>query len=350
MPLPAERRPAALHVQRARVFFLSWFFVLTLASGLPTSVHAQNPDLMLTQAERDSILATYDNIFPIWGRKAIERGFDLPKPFGINVIGMYINQGIDIGNLGLSTGTNPITPIDAVQFGKNEASIGTVSLRADLWILPFLNVYLLGGTAQANTKVQVATPVSFTSSVDQTGSYFGTGLTGAFGIKRNFASVDVNWTWIDLEKLDDPVRNRILSVRYGRNLKLGPEKRLALWVGAMNAKFKTETTGSILLSEAIPPETVDGIRDRLENIDQSDWYQGLNPPQQALVDELVDRLLSGGAGDTQINYAIDKAPTDPWNLLVGGNLDFNKRWTARAEFGMIGRFSAMASLVYRLGF
>jgi len=105
-----------------------------------------------------------------------------------------------------------------------------------------------------------------------------------------------------------------------------------------------------VLSEAIPPETVDAIRDKLESIDESDWYQDLNPIQQGLVDQLVDRLLSGDAGDTKVNYSIDKAPTHPWNMLVGANLDLNKRWTTRAEIGMIGRFSAMASVVYRIGF
>jgi hypothetical protein len=33
---------------------------------------AQNPDLALSQAERDSLLKNYHNRFPIWGRKAIE--------------------------------------------------------------------------------------------------------------------------------------------------------------------------------------------------------------------------------------------------------------------------------------
>ncbi len=31
------------------------------------SISAQNPDLALTDAERDSVLKNYDQIFPIWG-------------------------------------------------------------------------------------------------------------------------------------------------------------------------------------------------------------------------------------------------------------------------------------------
>jgi len=173
-------------------------------------------------------------------------------------------------------------------------------------------------------------------------------VTGAFGIRRNFVSVDANWTWTKLEKLDEAVRGRVLSLRFGRTLRLDGQKRLAFWVGAMNVKLKTETRGSLTLAEAVPPETVEGIRTFLENIDQTPWYQGLPPAQQVVVDQLVQRMLSSNAGSIQVNYRINKAPADPWNMLVGSNFDFNKRWSARAEVGFIGRFSVLTSLVYRL--
>lgn len=323
---------------------------LPLLLTLPFAARAgaQNPDLMLSQAERDSILKTYHNLFPIWGRKAIERGFDLPKPLGLNVLGLTMKQGIDITDLGLSTGSNPTVPIDVIQFGKNTTSVSTVSSRVDLWLFPFLNVYGFGGKVWANTTVELVDPVAFTSSVDQTGSTLGFGMTGAMGIKRNFLSVDVNWSWNKLEKLTEPVNGRILSTRFGRTIKLGGKQRLALWVGAMNQKFGRETNGSIRLGDVVPPETADQIRDQLENIDQSEWYQGLNPLQQALVDQVVEKLLSGNTGDTTINYQLNKAPSTPWNMLIGGNIDLNKRWSLRAEAGLIGRTSVLVSAVYRL--
>jgi hypothetical protein len=309
---------------------------------------AQNPDLMLTQAERDSILRTYDNTFPIWGRKAIERGFDLPKPLGINVLGVYMTQPIDISNLGLSTGTNPIIPVEQIVFGTNKSSVYNVSARADLWLFPFLNVYGFGGRVWANTTVELVTPIAFSSSVDQGGYTGGFGLTGAIGVKRNFISGDVNWSWTNLDKIIDPVEGRILSFRFGRNLKLSGQKRLALWVGTMNQKFGRETDGTIALSEVIPQETVDRIRTQLENIDQSPWYQGLNPAQKVVVDQVVDQLLNSNAANTTINYQLHKAPSDPWNMLAGANIDLNKRWTLRAEAGFIGRTSLLVNAVYRL--
>ena len=321
---------------------------LALAGVLAGSAAAQNPDLMLSQAERDSILADYDNIFPIWGRQAIERGFDLPKPIGLNVIGVYVDQNIDISNLGLSTGDSPLVPVDGIGFGDNTSSVFTLNGRLDLWVFPFLNVYGLAGKAWANTTVELTEPVPFTASVDQTGTYVGTGITAAFGIKRFWVSADQNWTWTKLEKLEEAVPGRIFSVRLGRAFAVGPGKQLSFWVGAMRARISAETLGSIGLSEVIPPETVDGIRDRLEGIEDSDWYQDLPPGQRVVVDEIVDRLLNADAGDLTINYSIDKSLSDPWNMLAGANFDMSKRWTVRSEVGFIGRFSLLLSAVYRL--
>jgi hypothetical protein len=325
-------------------------FALALAWSLASAARAgaQNPDLMLSQAERDSILRTYHNRFPIWGRQAIARGFDLPKPLGINALGVYVNQPIDITNLGLSTGTNPIAPIDQIKFGTNTSTIWNASARADLWLFPFLNVYGFGGGVSANTTVELVTPIAFTSSVDQTGYTGGFGLTGAMGVKKNFLSADVNWSWTKLEKLTESVNGRILSFRFGRNLRLGGQTRLAIWVGAMNQNFGRETNGSILLSDVIPPETVDRIRTQLENLNQTPWYQGLNPAQKVVVDQVVAALLNSNAASTTINYQLNKAPSDPWNMLAGTSIDLNKRWSLRAEAGFIGRTSLLLNAVYRV--
>ena len=48
-----------------------------------------------------------------------------------------------------------------------------------------------------------------------------------------------------------------------------------------------------------------------------------------------------------INYHLDKAVTDPWNMLVGASYEFNKRWQARVEPGFIGRKQLLAQVNYR---
>ena len=116
-----------------------FFIFLCVISFWSNSQAQQNPDLALTQIQRDSILKDYDNIFPIWGREAIERGFDLPYPVGININYLYMNQAIAISDMGLSVNENPTQAVDFITFDKADSRISTVNSRFDLWLFPFLN-------------------------------------------------------------------------------------------------------------------------------------------------------------------------------------------------------------------
>jgi len=305
---------------------------------------AQNPDLALSKAERDSLLAHYHNRFPIWGRKAIEKGFDLPYPVGLSVNGVWASQNIDITNLSLSTGDKPVVPIQVVKFGDVTAPIFTANLRADLWLLPFLNVYGFGGLASVSTDVNLVEPVSFHTKVDQNGTYLGLGTTATMGIKHNWLAFDVNWAWTQTEKLSEPVRTRIFSIRFGRAQKLKGTQRLALWVGAMKQTLNSTTKGTINLSEVI---SGGGSGGGLGDYQNSEWYQGLTPPQKQVIDAIAQRLQNADLSDVKVNYHLDKAVTDPWNMLVGVSYEWNKRWQARIEPGFIGRKQLLAQVNYR---
>ncbi|HUL50929.1 MAG TPA: hypothetical protein VLT79_13000 [Gemmatimonadales bacterium] len=310
---------------------------------------AQNPDLALSPAERDSILATYHQTFPILGRQAIQRGFQLPLPVGLNVNSFYMNQGIALSQLGLSVNDNPPEPSPWITLGEARSRVTSLNIRADLWVLPFLNVYGFGGNAWANTKVPVTEPVSFTSEVSQTGVYGGIGLTGTIGIRHNWLAGDVNWSWTDLEKLDQPVRGRILSFRLGKTWKLNARQRVNFWIGTSNQKLVNETNGTVTLAEAIPPAIADSLKSRLANYQSSDWYQNLTPVQKRLADSLVAGIANANLGATRVNYSLTKAPADPWNMLVGGTYELNRHWHFRGEVGFFGRVQALLVLNYRFG-
>jgi hypothetical protein len=301
-----------------------------------------NANLKLTQAERDSILKDYDNIFPIWGRKAIEKGFDLPYPVGININFLYMHQDIAVSNLGLSVNENPIQSTDFITFDKADSRISTVNGRLDLWVFPFLNVYGLLGRAASETKVKIKEPVVFESSAEFSGNYYGFGLTTAIGIFHNWLSFDINWAWTDLDKLNEPVRSRIFGLRYGRTIEFSNHRKLAIWVGTMNQKLLNTTTGTVLMSEVLPPE----LEDQLADYQNSEWYQNLDSRDQAKVDAIMDRVLNDFGG-TSVNYSLDKQPDPPWNILIGGQYEFNKHWQVRAEVGFLKRFSILLNANYR---
>ena len=323
------------------------YLPLFLGALLAVPAAAQNPDLALTPAERDSILKDYKQIFPIWGRKAVERGFSLPLPVGLNINNVYVDQGVALGQLGLSTNDNPVAPVEWITLGEAASTIFTLNFRADLWVLPFLNVYGMYGKGWAQIDVPVTEPVDFVSHVEQEGSYVGVGITGTMGIKHNFLIVDVNWSWTSLEKLDEPVLVRNLGIRYGRAFKIDAKRRWNIWVGTSNLKFAAETKGSISLEEAIPGDRADSIRNELADYQNEQWYMDLGPVGKAAADSIVQAILATDLGATTINYNLTKQAADPWNMLVGGSFEFNRHWHIRAEVGFLGRVQALFVLNYR---
>jgi hypothetical protein len=311
----------------------------------PLQLAAQNPDLALTQAERDSILAHYHQIFPIWGRKAIERGFDLPSPLGFNIGVFAASQGIVISNLGVGF-NQPPQDASFIKFQEAKAKLTNWNVRADLWVFPFLNVYGIAGTGPGHTTVHVIEPVEFSTTADFQGENFGIGLTGAFGFRRNFVVLDWNHQWASSSLLSAPVPVNVFSTRVGRGFRLGTRARRmkgTLWVGTMLQTMKNETNGSVKLSEVVPP----GMDSLFNNYQSAPWYQALTPAQKALVDDFVQRL-QGGLETTVVNYTLNKKVADPWNLLIGGTVDYRRHWGLRAEVGLIGRTSAFLMLNYRI--
>ncbi len=319
--------------------------IVILALLGPLQLAAQNPDLALTQAERDSILAHYDQIFPIWGRKAIERGFDLPAPLGFNIGVFAASQGIVISNLGLGFNA-PAQPVSFIKFQEAKAELTNWNVRADLWVLPFLNVYGIAGTGPGHTTVHIVEPVEFSTTADFQGENFGIGLTGAFGFSRNFVVLDWNHQWASSSLLSAPVPVNVFSTRVGRGFRLGTRARRmrgTFWVGTMLQTMKNETVGSVNLAEVVPP----GMDSLFNNYQTEQWYLDLTGPQQALVDNFVQRL-QGGLDTTVVNYSLNKKVADPWNLLIGGTIDYRRHWGLRAEVGFIGRTSAFLMLNYRI--
>jgi len=321
---------------------------LLLASALsvlPASLRAQEPDATMSQAERDSLLKDYHQIFPIWGRTALEKGIHLPLPLGFNVAYYTMTQDIVITDLGVGF-NKPPQPVSFITFEGASAKLSLINARVDLWLLPFLNIYGLVGSGSGHTTVRIASPVQFETTADFDGASAGVGLTGVYGYRNFFGVLDLNHQWGFSSLLDNPVPANIFSARLGYRLRVGaPSKHLraTAWVGAMKQVLRSETNGSIKLSEVLPPGS-DSLFNGYQN---SAWYQGLSRAQQALVDEFVQRL-GGGLDTTTVNYSLQKAVADPWNMLVGGTFDVGQHWGLRWEVGFLGRKSFMLMGNYRI--
>jgi hypothetical protein len=255
----------------------------------------------------------WSSFLPIWGRAACERGYVLPRPFGVSVGFMHQDQPFDVGDIfinGINVTTPNIAIVDEVQ---NEES--TYTLRFDAWILPFWNVYgILGRTdGQAVGPLEVNLDPLFpficslpgndcqinsTFEINYKADVVGFGTTIAGGYKDFFGMVDINRTKADLDISLTDADATVISARIGWNGKLGGFTGV-LWLGAM----------------------------------YQDIAQTLDLP--------VD------IGDRDLLVSIEQETAEAVNYLIGGQWDINRSFSVLAELGFGERESQMLSVTYR---
>ncbi|MDA9341469.1 hypothetical protein N9Q84_00660 [Flavobacteriaceae bacterium] len=298
----------------------------------------------------------YNYIFPIFGQGAYEKGFDIPYPVGLMANYIWMDQNLVFDNLQLGLKTEnfdiPLTDVEFIEFGENTNSSYAFNVRPDVWLFPFLNVYGIIGGGQSRTEVNLTTPFSLNSVVEQQLSTAGFGVMGAGGIGPVWFSVDANWTWSKPELLDKPVRVNVLGVRLGHTFKFKtkPERNIALWAGAMRMEMNSETSGEIKLIDALSAETWDKRDEVVSNY--YDWYANdATLAQKRVADEVLTPIierLDAADGESIIRYGMDKQVKEKWNGTIGGQFQLNKRWMFRTEAGFIGnRKSFLASVNYR---
>ncbi|WP_276483809.1 hypothetical protein [Paraflavitalea pollutisoli] len=357
-----------LPATRSIILLPVWGCLLILTLIMTQQATAQNPSRKHLgdkhQDYYDSLTKmNYDRVFPLLGTKVYKRGFDIPWPIGIMFNTFYANQGINISDIrvgiqGADTTLGPVDLSQVVQFGDVKAKGLTLNMRADLYVLPFLNVYaMLSYLPKASTDVTLVKPVQLSTNATQQGWAYGFGIMGAGGVGPVWIQADYNVNWADMQLLDNKVFTQIVGIRVGHVFPLqgSPEKNISLWVGMMGLFINNDTKGQIKLADVFPDISQDKINEIKNSYDQ--WYNGLRPVQQKVVDKIVEKLQDKIDGhpidDVSINYEMNKAVKSRWAGLVGAQYQFNKRWQLRTECNLISqdRFSLMLSINYRfLGF
>jgi hypothetical protein len=154
---------------------------------------------------------------------------------------------------GLNSEPAPV-PIDLAIDTKT--TVNNVTARFDAWILPFLDLYLLAGYTESDSRVNVQftipgpgpapdIPVDLDIEGSVDGPTVGGGLTLAVGYQNFFLAGMANYTFTDLGGIfDEEVDAIVASIRTGWNGLVGNTK-LTVWVGGTYWDTKREVTGSI---------------------------------------------------------------------------------------------------------
>ncbi len=305
-----------------------------------------------------SAVNEYKQVLPIWGKKAIERGFDLPEPLGIATNYMHLKQGLLLENIlvgfeGVNGGADPVNLDDFLTFEELSTTGNIFMIKPDIWLFPFMSVYGILGYVDMNTKVVLTNPIDLTTDVRTSGYNYGFGTTVAAGIKEWWLAGNFTWTWTKLTNLDQPNYAVVTSFRAGKAHDLGKNGKLTYWFGAMHQKWGRTVSGAFYLSEIlgdIPDSTIP------DEVRGSEKYQNLTPGEKLIVDPILDAIEEAGQGirdnydNLKMTYSVDKAPDRPWNMIIGANLALTRHWYLQAEAGFIGRFTMMAGVNYRFHF
>ncbi|WP_271711540.1 hypothetical protein [Marinigracilibium pacificum] len=292
----------------------------------------------------------YNKFLPILGDKVYKRGYDIQYGYGISAVYFTQTQEIDIQRTLLGFNNSELVDMsDFIVFAPTVATTNAYTVRPDIWILPFLNVYAIIGGGTTQTDVTLIEPIGIQTSQRFGASSFGLGVTLVGAVGPVWMAWDNNYNWADVEVVVEPVPAYNGSLRIGHTFfnANNPQKSLAVWAGAFYQIIQSDTEGSIPLQNVFPDigsgQTIDNLRE---------WASTLPPPQRLIANQIINKLedISNGIDPDNaiINYKLDKKVAKPMNLIFGAQYQFNKHWILRTELGVFGKRSQfMLNLNYR---
>lgn len=162
---------------------------------------------------------------------------------------------------------------------------------------------------------------------------------------------------------------RILSLKK-------PERSFAVWVGGSRVNFRSETNGSLSLSEVFPEgggqidakidQGIEGVENVQTQVDT--WWNSLpqieqsspvNKAKYEAANAALDRageilaaadLAVENITTSTVQYSMNKQVKDRWNFIVGGQYQINKHFMLRLMYGFLGsRTQIMTGVQYRFG-
>ena len=256
---------------------------------------------------------------PIWGAEA--KGYQIPRPFGISVTAYSARQPVDIQDLQLGrNGNTPVSVKNFLQINRVDTSQQNVSAKLDVLVFPFLDVYGLLGYTQGTTKgliqvpgdpvLGIIEPRTLQLNAAFNGPTYGAGATLQGGAKvsdwRDLTAIAVaEWnrtqTKLSFEN-ESLIANTkpmatVFSARVGLHGTLGPSMGAAMWIGAMHQR--------------------------------------------------IQQTVAGSVANTDLQFVVVQSPTNPWNTLLGGLIEFGKDGYVLLEGGFGARTSILATAVYR---
>lgn len=273
-------------------------------------------------------------ILPIWGDEARARGYDIPEPFGVSYGYMNLRQDIVVDKIGFIMPKNPETASAlSIEAGHTREKSETHTLKIDSWVFPFLNVYGLYGHTKGTSHTQLKggtfdlgfakLPLDFLKDqpfdLDFKGKTYGCGFTLAGGYKQVFTTLDLNYTYTDLDILDGNIKALVISPRIGYEFVFDPmfsgqgNTKVQVWTGAMYQDITQHFRGDV------------------NKLDLPPAFKGF-----------VNAL-----DDPGMKFDVKQHLAHKWNNTVGARVELTRNFNVLTEIGFNNRNSFYISGEFR---
>lgn len=225
------------------------------------------------------------------------RGHTLPLPWGVGLTVYEQRQGYDIDRLAVGVPGFEGLPTERLDIANR---LREVNVQLDAWLLPFLNVMLLGGQIDGRTVVDfsdLVLPIPLDRiTINYDGEVYGGGVTLAAGTERLFGSLNAVWTRTSLSgDFDSEADAFVVAPRVGLH-----DDRGALWLGAMYQRADEHHSGTVALPFIGP-----------------------------------------------VPFEVELSQESEWNGLIGAHAALDAHWNVELEGGFGDRKSASATVTYR---
>jgi len=221
---------------------------------------------------------------PLMSDLAKENGIKLPEPFGLSATYFVINRPSRVTKVQAGVNDGGLTELPSLAFEAN-AKVQSTIARLDAWVLPMLNVYLLGGYVWNESSVDMildlpgAPNTAFNAGGHLEGPLYGAGVTLAGGYGNYFMVLDFNWSTVVLGGLDE-MDAKLLTGRVGYRM--------------TNVSWADEVRFYIATTYWDTARTISGS------------------------------IPINGGPINSIQYAVDQEPVDPWTIGGGTNIMFTR--------------------------
>jgi len=233
---------------------------------------------------------TWSSFLPMMAEKAYQHGYELPLPFGVGLNFITLKRDIEVKEI--RAGFDELHNVTDLVTVDATTHVGTLVARVDAWLLPFLNLYVMGGYIENKSEVMAnfsinnplpgggITNITLNSTGDMSGILMGGGIMLAAGYADFFLTLDANFTSTKLDGiLDETIQVGIYTMRTGWD-GMVKQTPVRIWLGGMY------------------------------------WDS--------------ERVVKGSAGP--IRFEVLQGPVDPFNFTLGTNIDLSKKVQLFTEY------------------